>query len=150
MEFKNKERFKLLLKVKTNMDSPPLESRVDRMMMTNTENMYYNDDERINEGHPTNQGPSYCREEYPIFGEENGRYDGGTECGPVVGGVVSANNDATIHEQIQALQHIKVKTQHMNDTTGYFGNNVGRAPGFDAVGVTGCTGIRESESDNNL
>ena len=149
MEFMNKKRFKLLLKVKTNMNSPALESRVDRMMITNTENMCYNVDERISEGHPTNQGPPYCRDEYPTFGGENGRYDGGTECGTVVGGVVSANNDTTIHERTQALQHIKVMTQHMNDTTGYFGNNVRQVPGFDAVGVKDCTGIRESESDHN-
>ena len=61
VEYKNKERFKLmLLKVKTNMDSPALESRVDRMelVMTNTENTY--NDDMISEGHPTNHGLSYC------------------------------------------------------------------------------------------
>ena len=104
VEYKNKERFKLLLlKVKTNVDSTALESRVDRMkhVMTNTEDMY--NDEMISGGHPTNQGPSYCGESYPIFGGENILYDGGTECGTVVGGVVLVKNDATIHEQTQAL-----------------------------------------------
>ena len=79
----------MLLKVKTNVDSPALESRVDRMMTDtenteNTENMY--DDEMINGGHPTNQGHSYCGESYPKYGAENKHCDRGTEWWTVVGG----------------------------------------------------------------
>ena len=144
-EYKNKDRLKLLLKVKTEVDRPALESRVDRMehVMTTTEDMY--NEEMISGGHPTNQGPPYCGESYPIFGGENILYDGGTECGTVVGGVVLVKNDATFHEQSQALQEFDVMTQYMNDTTGYLGNNVGLAPGCDAVRVTDCSGGSEEK-----
>ena len=146
VEYKNKERFRLLLlKVKANVDSPAQESRVDRMkhVMTNTEDMI--NDEMISGVHPTNQGPSYCGESYPIFGGVNILYDWGTECGTVVGEVLFVKNDSTIHEQTQALQEFEVMMQHMNNTTGYLGNNVGLAPGFDAVGVTDCNGGSEDK-----
>ena len=58
---------------------------------------YPNDDEMMVEGISTNQDPDDCGE-FKTFGGDNGRYGGGTECGIVVGGVVSGNYDKIIHE----------------------------------------------------
>ena len=52
------------------------------------------------------------------------------------GASLLGHNDIIIHEWTKEFQPTNLMTQNMNNTRGYFGNNVGLAPGLYAVDVT--------------